>query len=92
MVNMNTGLINTDEPNKQRMIANIKQNIGYEEPRIEGGKKKSTHKWSRTSRKVTLSTGEKRTLYSNPAHPKELRIRRMVTRGNTKVATYVKPK
>jgi hypothetical protein len=48
--------------------------------------------WVSVGRKVTLANGTTRTLYKNASKPgQQLRIRKMVTRNGSKVATYVAP-
>ncbi len=47
--------------------------------------------WHPTRRTCTCRDGTSRTLFSNPAFPGDLRVRRMTTRNGSKVAVYVKP-
>ena len=60
-----------------------------------GGKqktRKAASAWVSAGRKVTLANGTTRTLYKNASKPgQQLRIRKMVTRNGSKVATYVAP-
>jgi hypothetical protein len=47
--------------------------------------------WKATRRTHTCRDGRKRTLYTNPAKPGEVRVRKMVKRHGQTKATYVKP-
>ena len=50
------------------------------------------HKWTPTTRKVTIGDGSKRVLYRNPKFPGETRIRKMRQgRDGMVKAVYVKP-
>jgi hypothetical protein len=55
-------------------------------------KKKVESAWHQTRRTVMCRDGTRRTLFSNPARPGELRVRRMVKRNGHVRATYVLPK
>jgi hypothetical protein len=69
-----------------------------DDDKYDGGGKQKTRKptaaaaWVSVGRKVTLANGTTRTLYKNASKPgQQLRIRKMVTRNGSKVATYVAP-
>ena len=62
-------------------------------PPKAAAKKKTTPKkaatWQRTQSKATMPDGKKKTLYRH-SETGEMRVRKMVTRGGKKVASYVK--
>ena len=47
-------------------------------------------KWTLSKRKATLKDGSVKSLWQNSV-TRELRVKKMVTRGGHKVASYVKP-
>ena len=63
-------------------------------PPKAAAKKKTTPKkaatWQRTQSKATMPDGKKKTLYRH-SETGEMRVRKMVTRGGKKVASYVSP-
>jgi hypothetical protein len=56
-----------------------------------GGAKRKKTVWQATARTTVCRDGKSRMLYKNSGRPGELRVRRMVARNGTTVATYVKP-